>query len=99
MDQTSRPLQRLGERLKTERLCRNETQAVFAARLGVSIPTLHKMEQGSPAVMIGYWGRAMDILDHTDDWDKLLEPRENLFEKYERLHASPVRQRASRRKP
>jgi len=39
-------LKELGARLRRQRLKRNESQAVFASRIGVSIPTLHKMESG-----------------------------------------------------
>jgi len=42
-------LQALGTRLREERLRRNETQALFAARVGVSVPTLRKMEAGDPS--------------------------------------------------
>ena len=37
-------LKTLGARLREERLRRNETQQVFASRIGVSVPTLYKME-------------------------------------------------------
>ena len=45
-------LTKLGERLKSVRLDRNETQDRFAARMGVSVPTLRNMEKGDPAVRI-----------------------------------------------
>ena len=90
-------LKALGSRLRAERLKRDETQSIFAARIGVSIPTLHKMEAGDPTVIIGSWSRALEILDRREDWDALLREDEDLFEKYERLHAPPPRRRASRR--
>jgi transcriptional regulator with XRE-family HTH domain len=89
-------LQSLGLRLRDERLRRNETQAVFAARIGVSVPTLRKMESGDPTVLIGHWATAMDILDRSEDLDALLAAPEDLFAKYEQTKA-PVRRRASRR--
>lgn len=91
-------LQSLGARLRDERLRRNETQAIFAARIGVSVPTLRKMEVGDPAVMIGSWSRVLEVVDRSDDWDAILATKEDLFEKYERLHAAPTRLRASRRR-
>lgn len=91
-------LQALGARLREERLRRNETQALFAARVGVSVPTLRKMEAGDPRVLIGSWSRALDIVDRSADWDALLSAEEDLFEKYERLHAAPTRRRASGRR-
>ncbi|WP_432823116.1 helix-turn-helix domain-containing protein [Trichloromonas sp.] len=86
----------LGERLREERLRRNETQQVFASRIGVSIPTYYKMENGDPRVQIGQWAVALDILDHAGDLDFLLAPTEDLFAKYDQSQ-SPRRQRASRK--
>ena len=75
---------------------RNETQAVFAARIGVSVPTLRKMESGDSTVLIGYWSAALDVLNRAGDWDAILAEPEDLFAKYDRMKA-PSRRRASRR--
>jgi len=91
-------LQNLGSRLRAERLRRNETQALFAARIGVSVPTLRKMESGDPTVMVGYWSTALEVLDRAGDLDAILAEPEDLFAKYEQLKA-PSRRRASRRVP
>jgi transcriptional regulator with XRE-family HTH domain len=88
-------LKNLGSRLRDERLKRNETQGVFSARIGVSIPTLRKMEAGDPTVLIGHWLEALEILDHAGDIDRILAAPEDLFAKFEMLKA-PVRLRASR---
>lgn len=89
-------LQNLGTRLRHERLRRNDTQAVFAARIGVSVPTLRKMESGDPAVLVGHWMTALEMLDRAGDVDAILAEPEDLFAKYEMMNA-PARQRASRR--
>ena len=91
-------LQNLGSRLRAERLRRNETQALFAARIGVSVPTLRKMESGDPTVMVGYWSTALEVLDRAGDLDAIIAEPEDLFAKYEQLKA-PSRRRASRRVP
>lgn len=88
-------LQHLGSRLRGERLKRNETQATFAARVGISVPTLRKMESGDPTVLIGHWATALELLDRAGDIDKLLSVPEDLFARYEQL-TTPVRRRASR---
>jgi transcriptional regulator with XRE-family HTH domain len=88
-------LKSLGTRLHDERLKRNETQATFAARIGISVPTLRKMEAGDPAVLIGYWATALELLDRAGDLDALLAVPDDLFAKYERQNVS-VRKRASR---
>ncbi len=88
-------IQSLGVRLRKERLSRNESQAVFAARVGVSIPTLYKMESGDPAITIGRWSRALFILGREDDLDSILHPEEDLFAQYEES-VTPTRKRATR---
>lgn len=88
-------LKPLGSRLRDERLKRNETQALFAARIGISVPTLRKMESGDPTVLIGHWATALELLDRAGDLDALLAGPEDLFAKYELMKA-PARRRASR---
>lgn len=89
-------LKALGARLREERLRRNETQQVFASRIGVSVPTLYKMESGDHRVQLGHWAVALDLLGHVEDIDRLLAPHENLFDRYEQSQ-KPKRQRASRK--
>jgi transcriptional regulator with XRE-family HTH domain len=89
-------LKSLGARLREERLRRNEAQKVFASRIGVSVPTLYKMESGDHRVQFGRWAVALDILGHAEDIDHLLMPKESLFAKYEKTQ-KPKRQRASRK--
>ena len=93
---TNDRLKSLGARLRAERLRRNETQQVFASRIGVSIPSYYKMEHGDPSVPIGQWAVALDILGRVEDFDHLLAPTEDLFAKYEQSK-TPKRQRASRK--
>ena len=90
-------LSRLGRRLRDARLKRNEPQREFAVRLGVSIPTLRKMETGNPSVSIGVWVDALDLLDRLSDIDQLLSIETSLFEQYDRTKKKP-RQRASRKR-
>lgn len=88
-------LKNLGTRLRNERLKRNETQGMFAARIGVSVPTLRKMESGDPTVLIGHWIAVLDILDQAGDIDSILALPEDLFAKYE-LTKAPTRRRATK---
>jgi transcriptional regulator with XRE-family HTH domain len=89
-------LQLIGTRLRNERLKKNDAQANFAARLGVSVPTLRRMESGDGAVQIGYWLIALRILGREKDFSLLLAPKEDLFAKFNQAKA-PARQRASRK--
>ncbi len=89
-------LRALGGRLRDERLRRNETQQVFAARIGTSVPTLLRMESGDPKVQFGFWVAALEVLDRGADLNHLLASVD-LFERFEQAQ-KPRRQRASRRK-
>jgi len=86
----------LGTRLRSERIERNDSQAAFAARIGVSIPTLRKMEEGDDSVRIGHWIKALKVLNRDKDIDMILAPKEDLFAKFDRLNA-PSRKRASKK--
>ena len=90
-------LKQLGQRLRNARLERDEPQREFAARLGVSIPTLRKMEKGDPTASIGLWVEALELLNRLPDLDQVLAPRQSLFEQYDATRKMK-RQRASRRK-
>ena len=95
----------LGNRLKALRLQRNDRQADFAARLGVSIPTLRKLEQGDPSVAIGTWVTAFWLLGRLDAFKMVLKAEPSLFELWERqggnqrakLEKPQTRRRASKR--
>lgn len=89
-------LKNLGARLREERLRRNESQKVFASRIGVSVPTLYKMENGDHRVQLGHWAVVLELLGYVEDIDRLLMPKESLFVKYEKAQR-PQRQRASRK--
>ncbi len=78
-------LKELGQRLKQARLECNDPQKEFAVRIGVSIPTLYKMEKGDPSVTMGYWLKALSILEKLDELDNLIAPSKSLFERYEKL--------------
>ena len=90
-------LRRLGGRLREARLARNESQELFAQRLGLTRQSYARMEKGSPNTLIGNWLAASSILGRLDDWQDLLAEKQDLFAKFEKK--SSKRQRAgSRRK-
>ncbi len=72
-------IKQLGQRLRTARINRDDPQKEFAVRIGVSIPTLHKMEAGHPSISIGKWAKALTVLDRLDDLNEVLKPKESLF--------------------
>lgn len=73
-------LKLLGERLRERRFKANETQADFAARLGVSVPTLRRMENGDLNTAIRYWVEAIGILGHGKEINELLREQRSLFD-------------------
>ncbi|MEW6666836.1 MAG: helix-turn-helix transcriptional regulator [Thermodesulfobacteriota bacterium] len=99
-DEVLGQLKLLGMRLRQMRLNSGETQARFAARLGISIPTLRGMENGDPAVKVGLWAKALWVLDRLHDMDALLGQRGSLFDEYERKRAYQeiMKRRASKGK-
>jgi transcriptional regulator with XRE-family HTH domain len=57
-------LRRLGERLRRERLRRNQTQTEFAQFVGVTRQTYAKLEEGSGTVRLGVLARVLGVLGH-----------------------------------
>lgn len=85
-------LEQLGKRLKNARLARNESQELFAQRLGLTRQSYSKMEKGFPQSPIGSWLAASSILGRLEDWKDVLAEKEDLFVKFEKK--SSKRQRA-----
>lgn len=64
-----RQIQALSQRLRAARLRRSMTQEVMAERVGVSVPTLAKLENGDPSVSLATVLRALTVLGLADDID------------------------------
>ena len=58
----SEVLETLGQRLRMRRLAAGDRQEDMAARIGTSRATYRKMEAGDPAVRLGLWVRAFELL-------------------------------------
>lgn len=89
-------LLQIGERLKDARLSRNESQELFAQRLGLTRQSYSKMEKGFPHTLLGNWLEASSILGRLDGWQEVLAPKEDLFAKLKRK--TNKRQRAGGRR-
>lgn len=55
-------LRALGENLAIARLRRRESQRAWAKRLGISVPTLIRMERGDPGVGAGIYATALWLI-------------------------------------
>jgi len=67
-------LRKLGENLAIARARRKESQRTWAKRLGVSIPTLIRMEQGEAGVGIGIYATALWLLGRVQALPDLADP-------------------------
>jgi len=94
LDEIRDRLASLGQRLRAARLERNDSMAVFAERIGVSVPTLRAMEFGTPTVQIGAWANALWAFDRLDDLAAVFAARQSLLDRA-RAGAPRVHQRAS----
>lgn len=61
----------LGQRLREARLRRKLTQAILAERVGVTLPTLRKLEAGDPSVSLATVIRVLQALGLAQGIDKL----------------------------
>jgi len=67
-------LQALGEHFAVARLRRNESQKQWASRLGVSVPTLIRLEKGDPSVSMGVYATALWLLGLSAGLAELADP-------------------------
>jgi transcriptional regulator with XRE-family HTH domain len=67
-------LRELGENLAIARVRRKESQRVWAKRLGVSVPTLIRMEQGDPGVGAGIYATALWLIGRVQSLAEAARP-------------------------
>lgn len=68
----------LGEQLALARLRRKESQKQWAGRLGVSVPTLIRLEKGDPTVSMGVYATALWLLGLSGGLAELAEPGKDI---------------------
>ena len=73
----SQALQKLGENLAIARVRRRETQRAWARRLGISIPTLIRLERGDPGVGLGIVATALWMLGRVRALPDLADPEKD----------------------
>ena len=75
--QTMRALETLGSHLAVARVRRKESLATRAKRIGVSIPTLMRLESGDPSVSMGIYATALWLIGRDAALSGLAAPSED----------------------
>ena len=70
-------LRRLGDNLAIARVRRKESQRLWSQRLGVSVPTLIRMEQGDPSVSAGIYATALWLIGRVQALPELADPAQD----------------------
>lgn len=71
---TANALQRLGADLTVARLRRRESLRTWAKRLGITIPTLLRLEAGDPSVSVGIVATALWLIGRDGELTRLAAP-------------------------
>lgn len=71
-------LQKLGADLAVARLRRKESLRVWAQRLGVTVPTLRRLEAGDPTVSVGIVATALWLISRDGELGQLAAPEHDL---------------------
>jgi DNA-binding XRE family transcriptional regulator len=77
-EQVKRSLVNLGESLAIARVRRKQSQKDWANRIGVSIPTLIKMERGDPSVSMSVYATALWMIGRSSELGSLAAPESDL---------------------
>jgi transcriptional regulator with XRE-family HTH domain len=70
----STALRSLGENLAIARARRKEPQRAWARRLGISVPTLIRMERGDPGVGMGIYATALWLVGRVQSLPEAADP-------------------------
>ncbi len=87
----------LGDNLAVARKRRRESRAVWAARIGVSEPTLTRMEKGDPSVAFGIYATALWLMGRAAAIADLAAPEHDMGALEDAVRAAKMR--AVRRPP
>ncbi len=71
---TAAAIEKLGADLAVARLRRKESLKTWAKRMGVSVPTLQRLEAGAPAVGIGIVATALWLIQRDGELGRIAAP-------------------------
>jgi transcriptional regulator with XRE-family HTH domain len=72
--QVERCLEKLGADLRIARERRGESLRSWSARIGVSVPTLQRLETGDPSVGVSAYAVALWLIGRVGDLENLADP-------------------------
>src|SRR5262245_33758441 len=71
-------MRQLGENLAIARARRKESQREWASRIGISIPTLIRLEKGDPTVSMGAYASALWLMGRIQALPEVAAPEADL---------------------
>lgn len=93
---SAKELEALGQRLKDARLRRRFSMETVCARADISRPTLYKVENGDPSVVMGSYLQVLRVLGMAEDMS--LIAKEDVLGRRLQDESLPQRRRAPRKK-
>jgi hypothetical protein len=72
--QTQNALISLGAHLAVARVRRRESLRTWAVRIGISVPTLMKLESGDPSVSMGAYASALWLIGRDGEFSTMASP-------------------------
>jgi ribosome-binding protein aMBF1 (putative translation factor) len=94
-----RAMVRLGENISRARRRRNMSQQMLAERIGASVSTVRRMEEGFPGTALQHLARALLVFGEIDKLEALLDTPQDSIGLALMDQALPQRVRARRPKP
>lgn len=71
-------LRQLGENIAIARVRRKQSQRAWAERIGVSVPTLIRLEKGDPTVSMGAYASALWLMGRVQALGEIATPSTDL---------------------
>jgi DNA-binding XRE family transcriptional regulator len=68
-------LRKLGENISLARARRKESQRQWAQRIGISVPTLIRLEKGDPTVSMGAYASALWLMGRVQALAEVADPQ------------------------
>jgi DNA-binding XRE family transcriptional regulator len=94
-----RAITRLGHNIALARRRRSMSQAMLAERIGASLKTVQRLEDGAPGIALQHLARTLFVFGELDKLDALLDSSQDAIGLALADESLPKRVRAPTRKP